>query len=163
MYSAFPGNWRVSDLFFVYGRSPWAELNGGKILFTGRQTCLLYLVLWLCGCNKPNFFCWSWAAFDMGERPLLDCLGGQRRQKVFEDSWKSEQKAFYWTVQWCVKVKQNGWLSGCFKALASYHTSVLREGGWGTMQHCVHTSQYGAYAASSLLLYLHKVPPSEIL
>ena len=23
----------------------WAELNGGKILFTGRQTCSLYLVL----------------------------------------------------------------------------------------------------------------------
>ena len=28
----------------VYGRS----LTAGKILFTGRQTCFLYLVLWLC-------------------------------------------------------------------------------------------------------------------
>ena len=30
MYSAFPGNWSVSYLPFVYGRSLWAELNGGK-------------------------------------------------------------------------------------------------------------------------------------
>ena len=32
----------------VCGRS----LTAGKILFTGRQTCSLYLVLWLCGCNR---------------------------------------------------------------------------------------------------------------
>ena len=31
----------------VCGRS----LMAGKILFTGRQTCSLYLVLWLCGCS----------------------------------------------------------------------------------------------------------------
>ena len=29
MYSAFPGNCSVSYLSFVYGRSLWAELNGG--------------------------------------------------------------------------------------------------------------------------------------
>ena len=33
----------------VCGRS----LTAGKILFTGRQTCSLYLVLWLCGCLCP--------------------------------------------------------------------------------------------------------------
>ena len=30
MYSAFPGNCSVSYLSFVYGRSLWAELNGGE-------------------------------------------------------------------------------------------------------------------------------------
>ena len=30
MYSAFPGNYSVSYLSFVYGRSLWAELNGGE-------------------------------------------------------------------------------------------------------------------------------------
>ena len=44
MYSAFPVNCSVSYLSFVYGRS----LTAGKVLFTGRQTCSLYLVLWLC-------------------------------------------------------------------------------------------------------------------
>ena len=34
----------------VCGRS----LTVGKILFTGRQTCSLYLVLWLCGQGGPN-------------------------------------------------------------------------------------------------------------
>ena len=50
MYSAFPGNCSVSYVSFVYGRL-WAEPNGasGKIHFSGRQTCSLYLVLWLCG------------------------------------------------------------------------------------------------------------------
>ena len=48
MYSAFPENQSVYYLSFVYGRSLRAELNGGEILFTGRQTCSLYLVLWLC-------------------------------------------------------------------------------------------------------------------
>ena len=35
----FPGNCSVSYLSFVYGRS----LTAGKILFTGKQTCSLYL------------------------------------------------------------------------------------------------------------------------
>ena len=43
-----PENPKVSYLSFAYGRSLWAELNGGENLFTGRQTCSLYLVLWLC-------------------------------------------------------------------------------------------------------------------
>ena len=30
MYSAFPGNRSVSYISFVYGRSLWAELNGGE-------------------------------------------------------------------------------------------------------------------------------------
>ena len=30
MYSAFPGNCSVSYLSFAYGRSLWAELNGGE-------------------------------------------------------------------------------------------------------------------------------------
>ena len=39
MYSAFPWSCSVSYLSFVWGRS----LTAGKILFTGRQTCSLYL------------------------------------------------------------------------------------------------------------------------
>ena len=40
---------------FVYGRILWAELDGGgEILFTGRQSCSLYLVLWLCASNYRN-------------------------------------------------------------------------------------------------------------
>ena len=37
----------------VCGRS----LTAGEILFTGRQTCSLYLILWLCGLNsqKPAY------------------------------------------------------------------------------------------------------------
>ena len=30
MYSAFPANCSVSYLSFIYGRSLWAELNGGE-------------------------------------------------------------------------------------------------------------------------------------
>ena len=47
----FPGNCNVSYLSFVYGSTGGAcgrSLTAGKILFTGRQTCSLYLVLWLC-------------------------------------------------------------------------------------------------------------------
>ena len=49
MYSAIPGNCSASPISLlsmggVCGRS----LTAGKILFTGRQTCSLYLVLWLC-------------------------------------------------------------------------------------------------------------------
>ena len=45
------GNCRVSYLSFVYGSTGGVcgrSLTVGKILFTGRQTCSLYLVLWLC-------------------------------------------------------------------------------------------------------------------
>ena len=50
-----PWNCSVSYLSFVYGRSLWAELNGRKILFIGRQTCSVYLVLWLwLNLTKPN-------------------------------------------------------------------------------------------------------------
>ena len=45
-----PGNYSVSYRSFVYGSTGgvcgWS-LTAGKILFTGRQTCSLYLVLWL--------------------------------------------------------------------------------------------------------------------
>ena len=42
----------------VCGRS----LTAGKILFTGRQTCSLYLVLWLCGSDASIFvdFRYGW-------------------------------------------------------------------------------------------------------
>ena len=54
MYSAFPRNCSVSYLSFVYGKSLWVELNGeGNSLYTGRQTCSLYLVLWLCAFRFP--------------------------------------------------------------------------------------------------------------
>ena len=36
----------------VCGRS----LTAGKILFTGRQTCSLYLVLWLCGKGLHEYY-----------------------------------------------------------------------------------------------------------
>ena len=42
---------RLLSLFFVYGSTGGVcgqSLTAGKILFTGRQTCSLYLVLWLC-------------------------------------------------------------------------------------------------------------------
>ena len=45
------GNCRVSYLSFVYGstgRVCGRSLTVGKILFTGMQTCSLYLVLWHC-------------------------------------------------------------------------------------------------------------------
>ena len=48
MYSAFPGNCSVSYLSFSMGGVCRRSLTAGKILFTGRQTCSLYLVLWLC-------------------------------------------------------------------------------------------------------------------
>ena len=47
-----PRNCSVSYLSFVYGR----RLTAGKILFTGRQKCSLYLVLWLCGRRSPYRF-----------------------------------------------------------------------------------------------------------
>ena len=46
----FPENCSVSYLSFVYGsngRVCGRSLTAGKILFTGRQTCSFYLVLWL--------------------------------------------------------------------------------------------------------------------
>ena len=54
----FPGNCNVSYLFFVYGstgRVCGRSLTAGKILFTGRQTCSFYLVLWLCD-SSPYLF-----------------------------------------------------------------------------------------------------------
>ena len=62
MYSAFPGNFSVSYLSFVYGRS----LTAGKILFTGRQTCSLYLVLWLCASNVRG----SSLCYQLWNKPL---------------------------------------------------------------------------------------------
>ena len=49
-----PGNCSVSYLSFPYGSTGGVcgrSLTEGKILFTGREPCSLYLVLWLCGCK----------------------------------------------------------------------------------------------------------------
>ena len=49
----------------VCGRS----LMAGKILFTGRQICSLYLVLWLCGrtpCRKTQT--WLWLKHPLGRQ-----------------------------------------------------------------------------------------------
>ena len=39
---------RLLSLFCLWEESVGRSLTAGKILFTGRQTCSLYLVLWLC-------------------------------------------------------------------------------------------------------------------
>ena len=41
MHSAFPGNCSVSYLSFVYGRSLWAELNGGEYSFHWKANTIL--------------------------------------------------------------------------------------------------------------------------
>ena len=56
---------------FVYGRSLWAELTGGKILFTGRQTCSLYLVLWLCAVSRRR-------VKENKRHPITACLNSIR-------------------------------------------------------------------------------------
>ena len=63
MYSAFPGNCSVSYLSFIYGRSKWAELNGGENSLHWKANMLplfsimtfwlwsmlsLVVILWLC-------------------------------------------------------------------------------------------------------------------
>ena len=55
MYSAFLGNCSVSYFSFVCGRS----LTAGKILFTGRQTCSLYLVLYMTLYGCYGYFFWE--------------------------------------------------------------------------------------------------------
>ena len=49
MYSAFPGNCSVCYLSFVYGRSQWAELNGGENFLHWKANMLLLfsiMTLW---------------------------------------------------------------------------------------------------------------------
>ena len=55
----FPRNCSVSYISFVYGSTGGVcgrSLTAGKILFTGRQTCSLYLVLWLCVMSTKSIF-----------------------------------------------------------------------------------------------------------
>ena len=47
MYSAFLGNSSVPYLSFVYGRSLWAELNGGENSLHWKAN-MLPLIVWLC-------------------------------------------------------------------------------------------------------------------
>ena len=50
----FPGNCSVSYLSFIYGSTGGVcgrSLTAGKIFFTSRQTCSLYIVLWVCDTN----------------------------------------------------------------------------------------------------------------
>ena len=54
----------------VCGRS----LTPGKILFTGRQTCSLYLVLWLCG---AEWWCGTVAEVVMGVGVMTDVRDGE--------------------------------------------------------------------------------------
>ena len=49
MYSPFPGIAASPISLLSMGGVCGRSLTAGKILFTGRQTCSLYLVLWLCG------------------------------------------------------------------------------------------------------------------
>ena len=49
MYSVFPGNCSVSYLSFVYGRSLWAELNGGENSLHWKENMLpLFNIMTLC-------------------------------------------------------------------------------------------------------------------
>ena len=51
----FPGNCSVSYLSFVYGSTGGVcgrSITARKFLFTGRQTCSLYFVLWLSGAGR---------------------------------------------------------------------------------------------------------------
>ena len=49
MYSAFPGNCSVSYFSFVYGRSLWAELNGGENSLHWKANMLpLFSIMTLC-------------------------------------------------------------------------------------------------------------------
>ena len=53
MYSAFPGNCSVSYLSFVYGRSLWAELNGGENSLHWKANMLpLLSIITLYSCNS---------------------------------------------------------------------------------------------------------------
>ena len=57
LYSAFPGNCSVSYLSFVYGRSLWAELNGGENSLHWKANMLplfSIMTLWL----RPYFLPW---------------------------------------------------------------------------------------------------------
>ena len=50
MYPALPGNFSVPYLSFVYGRSLWAELNGGgNSLHWKANMLLLFNIMTLCG------------------------------------------------------------------------------------------------------------------
>ena len=67
MYSAFSENCSGSYLSFSVGGVCGRSLTEGKILFTGKQTCSLYLVLWLCYSFiiTSNFICFlSWCSFN---------------------------------------------------------------------------------------------------
>ena len=60
MYSAFPGNCSVSYLSFVYGRSLWAELNGGENSLHWKANMLpLFSIMTLCLVTKASglLFC----------------------------------------------------------------------------------------------------------
>ena len=65
MYSAFPGNCSVSYLSFDYGRSLWAELNGGENSLHWKANMLpLFSIITLCyqqivirmDCDIASFF-----------------------------------------------------------------------------------------------------------
>ena len=81
----------------VCGRS----LTAGKILFTGRQTCSLYLVLWLCGwvvavsrakvrstCDATVSVPWAvveWGGVRLPLCHLLPGVGGNWYQRIIEE------------------------------------------------------------------------------
>ena len=73
----------------VCGRS----LTAGKILFTGRQTCSLYLVLWLCewhGARSAPVACYTapWEGILPGLCPLsLPHCEGQHSPLFLEKNW----------------------------------------------------------------------------
>ena len=57
MYSAFPGNCSVSYLSFVYGKSLWAELNGGENSLHWKANMLpLFSIMTLWRNHWNNFF-----------------------------------------------------------------------------------------------------------
>ena len=72
-----PGIAASSISLLSMGRVCGRSLTAGKILFTGRQICSLYLVLWLCG----------WAAKLANKEIPVEWA-------KFDDAWRNTQDAF---------------------------------------------------------------------
>ena len=76
----------------VCGRS----LTAGKILFTGRQSCSLYLVLWLCGQKKKECMIGKlWGKWDTVLHFTMD--------NIYWIIWFGTQKIFFYHMLFYLK------------------------------------------------------------
>ena len=60
------------SLYSMEGVCGWS-LTAGEILFTGRQTCSLYLVLWLCGSQRRAHFICAFMSCDKSLSQVAFC------------------------------------------------------------------------------------------